>query len=54
MLDKSAQLQLSHLYDDKTASHFGSANEDCFAGDVEVERQYVERLKSQREKVDVY
>jgi|LakMenE18May11ns_1017448.scaffolds.fasta_scaffold9300110_1 hypothetical protein len=54
MLDKSAQLKFSHVYHDRTARQTGDSNENSFAVDVEVERQYVERLKSQREKVNVY
>lgn len=52
MFDRSeSELKFSHLYQDRTAGQFGEMQDESSAGEVEVEKEYVERLKNQRGKV---
>lgn len=39
---------------ERTAAQFGDTHDESFVYEVEAEKQYVERLKSQREKVSSY
>ena len=50
-LDKDAKIE--HLLHEKTTNIFGETTDDSFAFEVEAEREYVVRLKTQREKVPV-
>lgn len=45
------EIKLSQLMQEKTASQFGDNSDDSVVYEVEAEREYVGRLKVQREKV---
>ena len=45
------EFKLSQIMQEKTASQFGEQQEDSVVYEVEAEKQYVNRLKTQREKV---
>ena len=52
MFDRNDQeIKLSQLMQDRTASQLGESHDDSVSYEVEAEREYVNRLKNQREKV---
>lgn len=52
MFDRNDQeIKISQLMQDRTASQLGDGQDDSVVYEVEAEREYVNRLKSQREKV---
>lgn len=54
MFDRSEGEQKYQTYfQERTAAQFGDTNDESFVYEVEAEKQYVERLKSQREKVTI-
>ena len=55
MFDRSeGEAKFEQFLQERTAAHFGETQEDSFVYEVEAEKQYVERLKSQREKVSLF
>ena len=48
------EFKLSQIMQEKTASQFGEQQEDSVVYEVEAEKQYVNRLKTQREKVHCF
>lgn len=52
MFDRSEPEQkFDHFMYERTAAQFGDTQDESFVYEVEAEKQYVERLKTQREKV---
>ena len=52
MFDRSvSEAKFCQLMQEKTGTHFGENHEDSIVYEVEAERDYVNRLKIQREKV---
>lgn len=52
MFDRSdSEPKFDHFLHEKTAAQFGDSADESFVYEVEAEKQYVERLKNQREKV---
>lgn len=47
------EVKMSQFMQEKTAAHFGEAQEDSVVFEVEAEREYVSKLKIQREKVHI-
>lgn len=55
MFDRNDQeIKISHMMQDRTASQLGESNDDSVTYEVEAEREYVNRLKCQREKVSYF
>lgn len=48
------EVKLSHFMHEKTAANFGEVQVDSMVYEVEAEREYVNKLKVQREKVHLY
>jgi hypothetical protein len=53
MFDRSDSETKYQFMQERTAAQFGEAQDESFVYEVEAEKQYVERLKNQREKVTV-
>ena len=54
MFDRSvSEAKFCQLMQEKTGTHFGENHEDSIVYEVEAERDYVNRLKIQREKVQI-
>lgn len=52
MFDRSeGEQKFDHFMYERTAAQFGDTHDESFVYEVEAEKQYVERLKNQREKV---
>lgn len=52
MFDRSeGEQKFDHFMYERTAAQFGETHDESFVYEVEAEKQYVERLKNQREKV---
>ena len=52
MFDRpETEVKMSHFMQERTAANFGETQEDSVVFEVEAEREYVQKLKVQREKV---